>query len=177
MPIFIYCPECTRAQKVLESIQAKLQHDKSVDKVYSDGIASLVYMLESPLFRQLLNIEEALGQLKLIQGNYPVNENDFDISTQSGRLVLQGALVNYDLSAKGIDEPNVEDFEDMIVRMADGRDIVHVSLFKPEDASLGFSVVGLQKDEDNILGIFVEAVQRGSIADKYASLYNVTNVL
>ncbi len=148
---------------MLESIQTKLQHDKSVDKMYSDGVASLIYMLESPLFRQLLNIEEALGQLKLIQANYPVNENDFDINTHSGKLVLQGALVNYDLSSTAVDEPNVDDFdfEDTIVRMAEGREIVNVSLFKPEDASLGFSVVGLQKDEDNILGIFVEDVQHG----------------
>lgn len=155
-----------RAQKVLESIQTKLQHDSSVDNIYSDGVSSLIYMLESPLFRQLLNIEEALGQLKLIQAHYPVNENDFDINPQSGKLVLQGGLVNYDLSAKGVDEPNVEDLENTIVHLANGRDIINVSLFKPEDASLGFSVVGLQKDEDNILGIFVEDVQRGSIADR-----------
>ena len=149
---------------MLESIQAKLQQDKGVDKIYCDGIASLIYMLESPLFRQLLNIEEALDQLKRIQSHCPVDENDFDLDIQSGKLLLRGALVNYDFSFK--DDQPAEDFYDTINNLAEGRDVVNITLYKPEDGSLGFSVFGVQRDENNILGIYVEDVQPGSIAER-----------
>ena len=53
-----------RALEILERIQDKL-HDCS-DTSHEDDLENLIYMLESPLFSQILNIQDALTQLKQV---------------------------------------------------------------------------------------------------------------
>lgn len=48
--------------------------------------------------------------------------------------------------------------------VADGRDIVMITLHKSENTSLGFSVVGLKSENKGELGIFVQEIQPDGIA-------------
>ena len=47
---------------------------------------------------------------------------------------------------------------------AQGRTIEHLTLYKAENTSLGFSVVGLQSEQQGEIGIFVQEIQPGGIA-------------
>ena len=49
--------------------------------------------------------------------------------------------------------------------MANGREVEHITLEKQQDSSLGFSVVGLESDNRGELGIFVQDIQPGTVAD------------
>ena len=53
-----------RALDILERIQEKL-HDCN-DTSDEDQLENLIYMLESPLFGQILNIQDSLAQLKQV---------------------------------------------------------------------------------------------------------------
>ena len=50
---------------------------------------------------------------------------------------------------------------------AQGREIITIQLRKPPVGGLGFSVIGLQSETRGELGIFVQALQPGGIAEKY----------
>ena len=47
-----------------------------------------------------------------------------------------------------------------------GRQTETISLLKPENTSLGFSVVGLKDEEEGELGIYVQDIQPAGIAAK-----------
>lgn len=49
--------------------------------------------------------------------------------------------------------------------MFQGRYVTHVELEKPESGGLGFSVVGLKSENHGELGIFIQEIQPGSVAD------------
>lgn len=46
-----------------------------------------------------------------------------------------------------------------------GRYVAHVELQKPASGGLGFSVVGLKSENRGELGIFIQEIQPGSVAD------------
>lgn len=48
-----------------------------------------------------------------------------------------------------------------------GRCVTHVDLQKPVSGGLGFSVVGLKSENRGELGIFIQEIQQGSVADWY----------
>ena len=49
---------------------------------------------------------------------------------------------------------------------AEGREIDTLELVKPEQGGLGFSVVGLKSENRGELGIFVQGIQPGGVADR-----------
>ena len=51
---------------------------------------------------------------------------------------------------------------------AEGREIDTLELVKPEQGGLGFSVVGLKSEHKVELGIFVQGIQPGGVADRYS---------
>ena len=51
-------------------------------------------------------------------------------------------------------------------RLAGGRPVDVIELYKPENTSLGFSVVGLKSDHKGELGIYVQQIQPGGIASR-----------
>ncbi len=53
---------------------------------------------------------------------------------------------------------------------ADGREIDTIRLVKPELGGLGFSVVGLKSENRGELGIFVQGIQPGGVADRYDAM-------
>lgn len=50
---------------------------------------------------------------------------------------------------------------------AEGREIDTLELTKPEEGGLGFSVVGLKSENKVELGIYVQGIQPGGVADRY----------
>lgn len=54
---------------------------------------------------------------------------------------------------------------------AEGREIDTLELVKPEQGGLGFSVVGLKSENKVELGIFVQGIQPGGVADRYSRIY------
>ena len=55
-------------------------------------------------------------------------------------------------------------FQQAMELASQGRDVHTIDLYKPENSSLGFSVVGLKSEHRGELGIFVQELQPGGIA-------------
>ncbi|XP_061191838.1 multiple PDZ domain protein-like isoform X8 [Saccostrea echinata] len=180
-----------QAVEYVEHLQARLwdQGDHSLD----DDMTSLLAMMESPLFRQILNLQESLQELKQVAQTYPVTDENFEI-TYSGQLILNmppdGVPINQALSdsAAGFSsEENLgaiattpgydAEFQKTIERVAKGREIETIKLFKPENTSLGFSVVGLKGENNEETGIFVQDIQPGGIAARDGRLRERDQIL
>lgn len=56
-----------------------------------------------------------------------------------------------------------EEFQKIIERVVKGREVETIKLFKFENMSLGFSVVGLKGENNEETGIFVQDIQFGGI--------------
>jgi len=54
-----------------------------------------------------------------------------------------------------------------VPRCSQGRQVTYVELLKPVSGGLGFSVVGLRSENRGELGIFIQEIQRGSVAHWY----------
>ncbi|XP_052685136.1 multiple PDZ domain protein-like isoform X10 [Crassostrea angulata] len=180
-----------QAVEYVEHLQTRLwdQGDHSMD----DDLTSLLAMMESPLFRQILNLQESLQELKQVTQTYPVTEDNFEI-TYSGQLILNmppnGVPPNQTLSdnaAAFSSEENLkaiattpgydEEFQKTIERVAKGREVETIKLFKPENMSLGFSVVGLKGENNEETGIFVQDIQPGGIAARDGRLREQDQIL
>ncbi|XP_071953522.1 multiple PDZ domain protein-like isoform X2 [Antedon mediterranea] len=188
-----------KALEVLGDIQAKLlaAGDNSVE----DDIASMICMLESPLFKQILNIQSSIHQLKTVVENPSAEPiTDFDFS-QDGRIVFHdledeqpAGKYTYDnntfeydnpmyadmdsgLADRSTASPRLQDFDSMIDSQAQGREVLHIQLQKPEVGGLGFSVAGLKSDQHGELGIFVQLVQPGGTAAKDGRLVEHDQIL
>lgn len=59
------------------------------------------------------------------------------------------------------------EFQRAVERAAQGREVETIKLFKPENSSLGFSVVGMKKKDNAESGIFIQDIQPGGIAARY----------
>ncbi|KAK3091257.1 hypothetical protein FSP39_018351 [Pinctada imbricata] len=150
-------------------------------------------MLESPLFRQLVTMQESLQELKQVTSTYPVTSDAFDISF-SGELILsvppdgisnqnQQAISdsttgNFTGPDGAIATPGYDqEFQKAIETAASGREVETIKLFKPENSSLGFSVVGLKQENQGEIGIFVQDIQPGGIAARDGRLRERDQIL
>ncbi|XP_005105353.3 multiple PDZ domain protein, partial [Aplysia californica] len=170
------------AAEYVEVLQRKLwtRGDHSQD----DELSSIIYMLDSPLFKQLLTLQESLQELKHVSQTQPLSEESFDI-TASGELILNDEAANgftpehvadsSTLKLRGepfdpavtdtLDYGQQSELDVAVEKVASGRPVHEVQLFKPESQSLGFSVVGVTKpDNEGQLGIYVQDIQPGGIA-------------
>eukprot|EP00795_Rhopilema_esculentum_P004582 gene4582-20849_t len=60
---------------------------------------------------------------------------------------------------------------------AEGREIDTLELVKPEQGGLGFSVVGLKSENRGELGIYVQGIQPGGVADREGNLHEGDQIL
>uniref|UniRef100_A0A2C9KCL7 Multiple PDZ domain protein n=1 Tax=Biomphalaria glabrata TaxID=6526 RepID=A0A2C9KCL7_BIOGL len=170
--------ESETATEYLEILQQKLwtKGDHSLD----NEINSFIAMLESPLFKHLLTLQGSLQELKHISQTYPVTEDVFDFSP-SGELVMNESSDAFTphavtdsgtLKVRGKTSVNTDqligyspEVEQSIHTAAAGRPIHVIQLYKPENQSLGFSVVGIKEESRNgQLGIYVKDIQPNGIA-------------
>ncbi|XP_025111382.1 patj homolog isoform X6 [Pomacea canaliculata] len=164
------------AAEYLERLQSRLWEigDHSRD----DDIASIICMLDSPLFKRLLTLEESMLDLNQLSKTQPLTEDSFDFSP-TGELLLAEGYAGHDVSAAStlsLRAPfsgpgsaisthsyNIE-FQRSLERAAKGREMETINLYKPENTSLGFSVIGLKDEEKGELGIYVQDIQPAGIA-------------
>ncbi|KAG7262698.1 hypothetical protein CRUP_025503 [Coryphaenoides rupestris] len=65
-------------------------------------------------------------------------------------------------------------YDQILQSMAQGRQVTYVELLKPVSGGLGFSVVGLRSENRGELGIFIQEIQRGSVAHWYGSIIRIS---
>ena len=86
-------------------------------------------------------------------------ENLYTLGDVSERFVVDPGL------RESIYANNTEFLKGM-TSASQGREIITIQLRKPPVGGLGFSVIGLQSETRGELGIFVQALQPGGIAEK-----------
>uniref|UniRef100_A0A8B9FF85 PATJ crumbs cell polarity complex component n=1 Tax=Amazona collaria TaxID=241587 RepID=A0A8B9FF85_9PSIT len=172
--------------QILDRLQAKLCEKR--DSQHAENLTLLRNTLRSPLFNQILTLQQSIKQLKE-QLNYmpPDRSVDFDF-TKRGLLVFADKSVAagsvYPLCSSP--EPKastftpdlgVNEFNQIIQQMAKGRQIESIKIEKPSVGGLGFSVVALKNHSLGEVGIFVKEVQPGSIADRDQRLKENDHIL
>ncbi|XP_019642087.1 PREDICTED: multiple PDZ domain protein-like [Branchiostoma belcheri] len=180
--------EAEHAVDVLQKMQEQLRAggDSSVD------LASIIHMLDSPLFRQILTIQASVKQLKKqVENSPPSAVQDFEFSP-TGHLVMGPkskpangttvAEVNDQLAEAvpvygAAPQMGEEDFQRAVQAAAQGREVENIKLYKPETGGLGFSVVGLRSENRGELGIFVQDIQPGGVADRDGRLKESDQIL
>lgn len=220
-----------KATEILEGFQKKLlsQGDFEDDEELED----IRQMLESPLFRQLLMIQQSVRQLNTkLHNTSPETVKDFEF-TPTGELVfpeqgspkvtsigpwiestinegtvqavqtqpvangelLQSSHERLDTDLGSVRTSSIgdleagfelednreqvtqalsnskfgqsEDFQRSIEALSQGREVETVHVQKPEQAGLGFSVVGLKSENRGELGIFIQDIQPDGVAGRY----------
>ena len=238
MFVFSLVLDTARAAQILDSFQKKLKAQGDTDN--DEELERIKQMLESPLFRQLLMIQQSVRQLNdQLEHLPPGTAKDFEFSP-TGELVFprqststsEGAAITGDNSSTAgvfeeenhilesgarndpvhfewlddehpspdlaVDDDYVflddnkdqiigelrksryghnEDFQKGIEMLSQGRQIETVTLMKPEQGGLGFSVVGLKSENRGELGIFIQEIQKEGVAGRYYSVIKDNNVM
>ncbi|NWW89608.1 INADL protein, partial [Rhynochetos jubatus] len=172
--------------QILDRLQAKLRERR--DSQHNENLTVLRNTLRSPLFNQILTLQQSIKQLKE-QLNYmpPDHSVDFDF-TKRGLLVFadRSVAAGNVYTPCSAPEPRastfapvlgVNEFHAIIQQMAKGRQIESIKIEKPSVGGLGFSVVALKNHSLGEVGIFVKEVQPGSIADRDQRLKENDHIL
>lgn len=77
----------------------------------------------------------------------------------------------------GILEPKFATIEQFVEHAAQNRETEEIELFKAEKEGLGFSVVGLRSENRGDLGIFVQDIKPGGVADRHGGLKERDQIL
>uniref|UniRef100_A0A8C9ZUM4 Multiple PDZ domain crumbs cell polarity complex component n=1 Tax=Sander lucioperca TaxID=283035 RepID=A0A8C9ZUM4_SANLU len=165
-----------RALQAVERLQAKLKERGEVPT--EEKLSLLKSVLQSPLFHQILALQKSVQHVR-DQGSVPASRGS-DLSDHVAEVKPNGGHVSYsDISASTLINGKTasEEFELLIHTMAQGRYVTHVDLQKPESGGLGFSVVGLKSENRGELGIFIQEIQPGSVADCDGKLKEADQIL
>ncbi|XP_061485870.1 multiple PDZ domain protein isoform X5 [Rhineura floridana] len=182
-----------RALQAVERLQAKLR--ERGDTANEEKLSLLKSVLQSPLFNQILNLQASLPQSRDQVNVTPVPSSGELLQLSHHGTVVGSSLQNESyLSAQqngnlssglgaAARSPQIngksasDDFELLIRNMAQGRLIETVELVKPPSGGLGFSVVGLKSEYRGELGIFVQEIQDGSVAQRDGRLQEADQIL
>ncbi|XP_039679416.1 multiple PDZ domain protein isoform X3 [Perca fluviatilis] len=165
-----------RALQAVERLQAKLKERGEVPT--EEKLSLLKSVLQSPLFHQILALQKSVQHVR-DQESVPASRGS-DLSDHVAEVKPNGGHVSYsDISASTLitGKTASEEFEHLIHTMAQGRYVTHVDLQKPESGGLGFSVVGLKSENRGELGIFIQEIQPGSVADCDGKLKEADQIL
>ncbi|XP_028985124.1 multiple PDZ domain protein isoform X3 [Betta splendens] len=159
-----------RALQAVERLQAKLKERGEVPT--EEKLSLLRSVLQSPLFHQILALQRSVQQLR-DQESVPVSGGSDLPAVKSN-----GGHVPYsDASPAADGKAAPDEFERVIQSMAQGRYVTQVDLLKPASGGLGFSVVGLKSENRGELGIFIQEIQPGSVADCDGKLKEADQIL
>ncbi|XP_077445158.1 LOW QUALITY PROTEIN: multiple PDZ domain protein-like [Stigmatopora argus] len=151
-----------RALRAVERLQAKLKERGEVPT--EEKLSLLKSVLQSPLFHQILALQKTVQQLK-------------DQGVGDHAVVSQHDGSHAAPSEGGDGQTPSHQLEQLIQTMAQGRYVAHVDLQKPTLGGLGFSVVGLKSENRGELGIFIQEIQAGSVADSDGKLREADQIL
>nr|XP_040145117.1 inaD-like protein [Ictidomys tridecemlineatus] len=162
--------------QVLDRLKMKLQ-DKG-DTSQNEKLSMFYETLRSPLFNQILTLQQSIKQLKGQLSHIPSDcSANFDFS-RKGLLVFTDSSITSgnahrpcnNLTASGLfpwtSKLGNEDFNSIIQQMAQGREIEYIDIERPSTGGLGFSVVALKSQNQGEVDIFVKEVHPGSVADR-----------
>ncbi|XP_060546441.1 multiple PDZ domain protein isoform X2 [Pantherophis guttatus] len=185
-----------RALQAVERLQAKLR--ERGDSANEEKLSLLKSVLQSPLFNQILNLQASLPQsrdqvnlapsisssgehLQLSHHGSVVGSslhNDSYLMAQENSSPSNGlGIVLQSITPQINGKPASDEFELLIRNMAQGRLVETIELLKPLSGGLGFSVVGLKSEYRGELGIFVQEIQDGSVAQRDGRLQEADQIL
>ncbi|XP_027718667.1 multiple PDZ domain protein isoform X10 [Vombatus ursinus] len=181
--------DTSRALQAAERLQAKLR--ERGDIANEDKLSLLKSVLQSPLFSQILNLQTSVQQLKdqvnvtpsvsstgefphFASSGHPTSYNEsYLLGQNNGDFESHMGSSTPQINGK----PSGDEFDQLIKNMAQGRPIEIFELVKPPSGGLGFSVVGLKSENRGELGIFVQEIQDGSVAQRDGRLKEADQIL
>ncbi|XP_048458046.1 inaD-like protein [Rhincodon typus] len=189
-------PVTVDKQQILQAV-ARLQSQlrEKGDSSQNEKLNILRDTITSPLFNQILTLQQSIKQLKEQLNRMSTNASPNIDFSQAGLLVFNAdCYVNKPTLAKDtnlfpdtpiydqpkflhIPERTKDEFEKIIQSLAQGRQVEDIELNKPAMGGLGFSVVGLKNDSMGELGIFIREIQKNSIADRDGRLQEQDQIL
>ncbi|XP_024143747.1 multiple PDZ domain protein isoform X4 [Oryzias melastigma] len=162
-----------RALQAVERLQAKLKERGEVPT--EEKLSLLKSVLQSPLFHQILALQKSVQHLK-DQGGVPASRGN-EHQDHGKAVKPHGGHSESSATAHINGRTPSEEFEHVVQSMAQGRYVAHVELQKPASGGLGFSVVGLKSENRGELGIFIQEIQPGSVADCDGKLKEADQIL
>ncbi|EDV22983.1 uncharacterized protein TRIADDRAFT_27973, partial [Trichoplax adhaerens] len=159
--------DTSRALAVLSKFHNKLKTDGF--ESHAQNLSKVRDMLQHPVFGHLLNMQSSMGDMieKVCICDEPTshmptnmaNENSEEIESVHGENATEVKAANMILPS--MDD---HDFQEAMQVAAQGRMIEVITLLKPPNGSLGFSVVGLNSESHGELGIFIQEIFPEGIA-------------
>jgi len=170
------CAEFEHTYKALQRIQQKLSSTSTgiTQPLLQDDIFNLICLLGSPLFTRLVELDSSLSRLSdLSHQLITLKPDDFDFDPSSGDLIMVSHPYRAD-DSDVVKHPverektaaALDSIDELLTQSARSRKVELVELYKAEGGSLGFGVVGLRSDLRGELGIYVQEIQPGGLADK-----------
>nr|XP_014996512.2 inaD-like protein isoform X5 [Macaca mulatta] len=162
--------------QVLDRLKMKLQ--EKGDTSQNEKLSVFYETLKSPLFNQILTLQQSIKQLKGQLNHIPSDcSAHFDFSRKGLLVFTDGSIANGNVHRPSNNStvsglfpwtPKLgnEDFNSVIQQMAQGRQIEYIDIERPSSGGLGFSVVALRSQNIGNVDIFVKDVQPGSVADR-----------
>ncbi|KAG8508523.1 InaD-like protein, partial [Galemys pyrenaicus] len=158
--------------QVLDRLKSKLQ--EKGDTSQNEKLSMFYETLKSPLFNQILTLQQSIKQLKGQLNHIPSDcSANFDFSRKGLLVFTDGAITSGNAQRSSVSgfspwdsKSGNEDFNSVIQQMAQGRQIEYIDIERPLTGGLGFSVVALRSQNLGEVDIFVKEVQPGSIADR-----------
>ncbi|XP_045147714.1 inaD-like protein isoform X2 [Echinops telfairi] len=162
--------------QVLDRLKMKLQ--EKGDTSQNEKLSTFYETLRSPLFNQILTLQQSIKQLKGQLSYMPSDgSTNFDFSRKGFLVFTDGSITNGNThqpagnsTASGLfpwtPESGNEDFHSVIQQMAQGRQVEFIDIQRPSTGGLGFSVVAIRRQNLGEVDIFVKEVQPGSVADR-----------
>ncbi|XP_072008789.1 multiple PDZ domain protein isoform X3 [Engystomops pustulosus] len=184
-----------RALQAVDRLQTKVR-DRG-DIANDEKLCLLKSVLQSPLFNQILSLQSSLHHIREQVNATPTGSSitEFAQISPFGSSTLSTQTEPYPFTQQNGSQfsseetfvpssfpqingkPANEDFDQIIKRMAQGRQIETMDMVKPSSGSLGFSVVGLKSDNRGELGIFVQEIQEGSVSHRDGRLKEFDQIL
>uniref|UniRef100_A0A2K6SXT7 InaD-like protein n=1 Tax=Saimiri boliviensis boliviensis TaxID=39432 RepID=A0A2K6SXT7_SAIBB len=165
--------------QVLDRLKMKLQ--EKGDTSQNEKLSMFYETLKSPLFNQILTLQQSIKQLKGQLNHIPSDcSANFDFS-RKGLLVFTDSSITNGNAHRPASNSTVsglfpwtpklgnEDFNSVIQQLAQGRQIEYIDIERPSTGGLGFSVVALRSQNLGKVDIFVKDVQPGGVADSSTS--------
>lgn len=174
-------PENPAAEKmqvlqVLDRLRGKLQ--EKGDTTQNEKLSAFYETLKSPLFNQILTLQQSIKQLKGQLSHIPSDcSANFDFSRKGLLVFTDSSITNgnahrpcSNVTASELlpwtQKSGNEDFNSVIQQMAQGRHVEYIDIERPSTGGLGFSVVALRSQSLGLIDIFVKEVHPGSVADR-----------
>ncbi|XP_040613065.1 inaD-like protein isoform X2 [Mesocricetus auratus] len=162
--------------QVLDRLRMKLQ--EKGDTTQNEKLSVFYETLKSPLFNQILTLQQSIKQLKGQLSHIPSDcSTNFEFSRKGLLVFTDSSITNgnahrpcSNLPASGLlpwtPKSGNEDFNSVIQQMAQGRHVEYIDIERPSTGGLGFSVVALRSQSLGLIDIFVKEVHPGSVADR-----------